>query len=230
MVGAGTKEGTLFISFYLAPTGPWSQGVTSVGLNLAQSIIDLYQSGETIDMKSFPNAIEALYPVDEYTQVAADLTASVGAATGQTISPLNATIADMYSGDVNFACSAELTALAIGGLQGSRKAYLYQFDITPSTDYLSKLGPTHAIEMAFVFGNFDELSKALSFQPWAAPTATEQALSKTIMDYWLNFARYLDPNDPNAKATDATNWPAAGCAADNYMLFGNNGAGEWVVR
>ena len=130
-----------------------------------------------------------------------------------------------------FTCSASLTAAAIvSAKQTTRNSYLYLFNHTPSNEILSLLGPTHTSEMPYIFGTFDKYAEEMSAgltKSWA-PTTYEIGLSNTMMDYWLNFARYQNPNGPNTKGTAST-WPAASCGdQNNFMVFGNKdtGAGE----
>lgn len=225
MVGSSLSEGTIFA------TGIFSEkmgnNVASVGLTTAKDIVDLYQSAQPIDTKSFPNVIDALYPVKDYVQMAANLSQYFAAILqGKMFSPTNATNAQLLFGDVMFTCSALLTSSVISNVATSRNAYLYLFNHTPSNPVLALLGPTHTSEMAYVFGTFDEYvtwATGGAVSQWA-PTPFEQAMSRSIMDYWLNFARYSNPN--GAKGGDATNveWPTAGCGSrNNFMVFGDKG-------
>ena len=200
--------------------------VASVGLTVAQGIVDLYQSAQPIDTKSFPYVMDALYPVKDYVQMAADLSQYFASY----LSPINATNAQLLFGDVMFACSALLTSSVISNVGTSRNAYLYLFNHTPSNPFLALLGPTHTSEMPYVFGTFDEYvawATGGAISQWA-PTPFEQAMSQSIMDYWLNFARYSNPNGAKRDA-NATNveWPTAGCGSENnFMVFGDKGPGE----
>lgn len=193
--------------------------VQQSGQMYAQAIIDMYRSGKKVGAQDF----DALYPLKNYEATTATLRKAFGASlTNNTVA-----VADMYGGDIQFSCSAQFAASAVAGLKSSRKAYLYLFDYTPSQPRMSLFGPTHSLDLAFVFGNFDDYTVDMSFgasQSWAA-TSFEQKLSNSVMDYWLNFVRY---SDPNTKSTDAK-WPAAGCGGDgktNFMVFGEDGPGE----
>ena len=66
--------------------------------------------------------------------------------------------------------------------------WVYQFD-WPSPALRGWLGATHAIEIPFVFGNFEQPSIAKF--AGAGPDAT--ALSRQMMSMWAHFARYGAP-------------------------------------
>ena len=69
--------------------------------------------------------------------------------------------------------------------------WVYQFD-WPSPALRGWLGATHAIEIPFVFGNF-ELPAIAKFAG-AGPDAT--TLSQRMMSMWAHFARYGEPPEP----------------------------------
>jgi para-nitrobenzyl esterase len=85
------------------------------------------------------------------------------------------------------------------------KAYLYQF--TRVAPPFSFLGSFHALEIAYVFGNLDA---KLNFQP------KDRELSKTIMAYWVQFARSGDPN-----RAGLPNWPAYDAKTDIHLELGD---------
>lgn len=66
--------------------------------------------------------------------------------------------------------------------------WVYQFD-WPSPALRGWLGATHAIEIPFVFGNFD--LPAIAKFAGAGPDATE--LSQQVMALWVHFARHGEP-------------------------------------
>ena len=180
-----------------------------------------------------PQDFNKLWPVKDYAEDAAKLNklfSTFGLALPtpyKTVEPFHVAFADMAYADLNYVCTAELTASAIAALGSSRKAYLYLFDYTPTEqEYYSLTGPIHTLEMAFLFGNFDEHVTFISggtSTKWT-PTAFEQKLSHTVMDYWLNFGRNLDPN---GKGSGQPRWPTAGCGNNtNYLTFNQNNAGE----
>ena len=69
-----------------------------------------------------------------------------------------------------------------------RNTWMYRFD-WPSPALRGWLGATHAIEIPFVFGNF-ELPSIAKFVG-AGPDAT--ALSQKMMALWAHFARHGHP-------------------------------------
>jgi para-nitrobenzyl esterase len=74
---------------------------------------------------------------------------------------------------------------------GKNPAYVYYFDHrTP----LTPDGATHGAEMQYVFGNFDPRQ--------GPPSAADIALSEKMMAYWVNFAKYGNPN-----GSGLPNWP-----------------------
>lgn len=229
MVGSSLREGNIFATDFVSGTSPWGTDVTAVGLTAAQSIIDLFQSGKTVDASSFQYVLDVLYPVKDYEKVAENLNVFFSPLLkGQTLSAINATTAQLAMGDLMFTCSASLTAAAIASAkQTTRNSYLYLFNHTPSNEILSLLGPTHTSEMPYIFGTFDKYAEEISSgltKSWV-PTTYEIGLSNTMMDYWLNFARYQNPNGPNTKGTAST-WPAASCGdQNNFMVFGNKDTG-----
>ena len=210
MVGASSMEWSLF--FY---PGPTETDVASAAKKWAQDIIDVYQSKKTVGTRDFAE----LYPLKEYAEVTAMLQYA-----NPEFSANDAAILDIRFGDTMFLCASLFTSSAIAA-QKSRKAYLYLFEHWPSIPgVLGLMGPTHASEIPYVFGNFDEYAQLAEEEAWT-PTAFEKQLSQTMMDYWLNFGRYLNPDNPSSKAT----WPVAGRGEKNdFMVFGADGAGRWV--
>lgn len=65
------------------------------------------------------------------------------------------------------------------------KAYLYQFTRHPPA--LRALGVFHSLELFYVFGNLE---------PMLRPDDVDRDLSRTMMSYWVQFARTGDPNRP----------------------------------
>jgi para-nitrobenzyl esterase len=87
----------------------------------------------------------------------------------------------------------------------SSKAFLYQFTRTAPPWRL--LGVFHASEIPYVFGNLDP---KLSFE------AQDRYLSRTMMSYWINFARSGDPNGEGLPK-----WPAYDVESDTHMELGD---------
>lgn len=125
---------------------------------------------------------------------------------------------DMYGSDLMFGCSAYFTAKALA-TRATTPAYLYLFTHKPSQPILSLIGATHTSEMPYIFGTFNDYSQGTYPIPivnrWT-PTAEERALSKTMMEYWLNFARTGVPS-----AAAAPGWPVARLARSTLSGFLN---------
>lgn len=80
-------------------------------------------------------------------------------------------------------------------------AYAYRFDRTPPGN---AFGATHACEIEYVFGTLEARAN-----PW---TPQDRALSDSIGDYWVNFARSGDPNGPGLP-----HWPCFEGATPSVM-------------
>jgi len=91
-------------------------------------------------------------------------------------------------------------------MTGSR-AWVFHFTRVPATRLAKTGGAHHGVDLAYVFGNLEEPG---------AYTDTDQALSRTVMGYWVNFAKSGDPNGPGLPA-----WPAFTENADAHMEFGD---------
>lgn len=84
--------------------------------------------------------------------------------------------------------------IKVGNLHSfiSTSTYLYVFNYqTEEGDYPDRLGCIHGEELPYVFGS--PLVGTMSHFPQNY-TKNEVILSETIMSYWLNFAKYGDPN------------------------------------
>ena len=209
IIGATSKEGTIF-----ATTMTALPAVQASGQMFAKMIIDNYGSGKEVGTHDFA----ALYPVKRYEEDAAKLQQVYG----PIMTPSVLAVTDMYYGDTQYVCSTQYTAAAIAAPGSSRKAYIYMLDQSSSNAFFSLFGATHTMELPYIFGTFQSYFAASSV--WT-PNAHELKLSQIMMDYWLNFARY---SNPNSKRTDVT-WPAAGCGEENnFITFGKDGAGESV--
>jgi carboxylesterase type B len=73
-------------------------------------------------------------------------------------------------------------------LARGRNTWMYQFD-WPSPALNGWLGATHAVEIPFVFGNFEQ--RATAKFVGAGPDAT--TLSQQIMNLWGHFVRFGEP-------------------------------------
>jgi para-nitrobenzyl esterase len=89
-------------------------------------------------------------------------------------------------------------------------SFLYLFDHGyPSADAAGLKG-FHASELPFVFGT---LAQTPPHWPKIPATATEEALSEAMLDYWSSFARNAEP-----RAANQADWPAYGTSSA-YMDF-----------
>ena len=113
----------------------------------------------------------ALYPVSDYD------------------TPWYALIA--VASDFNVTCEVRSTALAAANDHEQpvwRYLFTHRFQNDPD---LNALRAFHFAELFFVFGN---LQNILGTQ--YSPTQGEIDLSNRIMNYWIQFATYGDPNGP----------------------------------
>jgi len=87
--------------------------------------------------------------------------------------------------ELGFASSARFAAESMRNV-GS-KAYLYRFTKKPTDPMAASLGTFHGMEIMYVFGTNADLFRI-------DQSEEDLALSRTMMDYWTNFARTGDPN------------------------------------
>jgi len=93
--------------------------------------------------------------------------------------------------------------------------YAYLFNHQPS--FNSTGVPTcniddnvcHTTELPFVFHTADKIGGSF--------TQDEQQLSSTIIDYWTNFAAYLDPNSDLSVTKEQNRWPRFSRYQKNYL-------------
>jgi para-nitrobenzyl esterase len=86
-------------------------------------------------------------------------------------------------------------------------AYTYYFDREIPWPAHPEFGAFHGAELPYVFGTLDRLDR-----PW---TATDRALSGTMLGYWARFVKAGDPN-----GAGAPRWPAFDAAAQSTMRLG----------
>eukprot|EP00937_MAST-01D_sp_MAST-1D-sp2_P001151 g1151.t1 len=120
------------------------------------------------------------------------------------------------------------TAQSVAAAASARGLPSYRYLFRGTAPFpASLLGAFHSLDVAYVFGNFDQYIPGL---PWPAPTAAQSALSGRMMRRWLNFA--LSGGDPNsplrvAAATDAnanaSAWPHAGTDGGTYLSMSGSG-------
>lgn len=90
---------------------------------------------------------------------------------------------------------------------GHQPAYMYYFSRRAPGPQSAKLRAFHALEIAYVFGNF----------VWPFPWEdTDKKLSDAITSYWVNFAASGNPN-----GASLTKWPAYTAKDDQVLEFGD---------
>jgi len=94
---------------------------------------------------------------------------------------------------------------------GRNKAYLYYFDRRSPQ---APLGPSHAAEIDYVFGNLNSCKQCGSLSLSGAPRPSELVLSELIQSYWVNFAKNGDPNGPGLPV-----WPEVSRTAQEAMFL-----------
>jgi para-nitrobenzyl esterase len=97
------------------------------------------------------------------------------------------------------------------------RTFAYRFD-WPSPAMEGRLGACHAVEIPFAFGTVN-VSK-----PFSGSGPEADALSGTVMDAWLAFARTGDPSTPALK------WPAFNSARRSTMILDRDCRAEDLPR
>lgn len=96
------------------------------------------------------------------------------------------------------------------------RSYLYRFTRRPDTVLARRLGAHHGVDLAYVFGNMDELD---------GYDETDRELSEKMMAYWVNFARTGNPNGrglfywPGYKSKSDLNLEFSDTIHSNQNLF-----------
>lgn len=103
--------------------------------------------------------------------------------------------------DANFICTARRTARAMA--EYSEPVWLYHFTRVPFG--LREFGAFHGAELPYVFDTFDDV---VVYGP------ADEALSENIRDYWVQFARIGDPNDPGLLP-----WPRYEDQLEEYIVL-----------
>jgi len=94
---------------------------------------------------------------------------------------------------------------------GRNKAYLYYFDRRSPQ---AALGPSHAAEIGYVFGNLNSCKHCGSLSLSGSAGPAEMALSEVIQGYWVNFAKNGDPNGPGLPV-----WPEFSSTTQEAMFL-----------
>jgi len=101
-------------------------------------------------------------------------------------------------------------------------AYRFDWDEEPSVmgfDLSKALGAAHGLEIAFVFGNFDNGFASYLYRP----SPERDALSASMMSYWAEFARSGSPGrGRDGKEVEWTPWDTAGARS---ILFDTKSGG-----
>jgi para-nitrobenzyl esterase len=107
--------------------------------------------------------------------------------------PVYEAISVLVSRSMEFIC-VDLTASILSRHQESIYAYRFNWDDEPEPfDFLT--GGSHAIEIPFVFGNFDRDEKSKWRYAWSEDNRIErERLSETMMSYWAQFVYTGNPN------------------------------------
>jgi len=88
-------------------------------------------------------------------------------------------------------------------------AWLYEFSYVGEGRRASEPGASHSDDVAFVFG---DLGMRGRWRGEAPPTAADRRMAKTVMGYWVNFAKHGDPDGPGLPA-----WPRYERATDRLL-------------
>jgi para-nitrobenzyl esterase len=200
MVGSSTHEGHLLAGSFKFDGQTVDDFIWKLYNNIA------YQYGKAVPTTKKAEVIATahkMYPADP--KRAASLSASQFFGPNVTMTTDWLQKVDMDGSDVMLGCSAYFTAKALAG-RATTSAYLYLFNHAPSQPILKQLMATHTSEMPYVFGTFNAYSEGQYHGPgdnhWN-PTDDERNLSKTMMEYWLNFARTGMPS-----TSSLPEWPA----------------------
>ena len=101
---------------------------------------------------------------------------------------------------------------------GRSPAYLYLFSRVPPGATAERYGAYHTAEIFYVFGNLN-----LGKPPFEPPrighhpyVQIDRDLSKTMMSYWINFAKTGDPNGDGLPA-----WPEFSGEREELLEFGD---------
>jgi para-nitrobenzyl esterase len=122
---------------------------------------------------------------------------------------------------------ADMPAAAMAGTQDDVYVYRFDWDEEPTllgADLGVMLGAAHAFDIPFVFGHFDLGAEGNRlFTEENAPG--RQALAKTMMSYWAQFARSGAPErGTDGSLTEWTAWSARPNGA-RYMILDTEAGG-----
>lgn len=118
---------------------------------------------------------------------------------------------DQATNDIVGSCPVGAEA-ALTTAAGHR-AYVYLFNRSVPGKGEADLGAFHSLEIPYVFGTFH----ARTFN-WLPFSSTDFKLSKIVQAYWINFAKFGDPNGPGL-----THWTPWNTDKEPYMTFSSKG-------
>ena len=113
--------------------------------------------------------------------------------------------------DAALACPTYLGLLASAKYQP--EVYLYRFDYH-SQYWKRSLGAVHSLELPFVFDTTDRPPWSLMLKNRGGYEKEMKQLSRTMQDYWLNFAKTGNPN-----GRDLQKWPAFQPDKQQMLVF-----------
>ena len=161
--------------------------------------------------------LDSLYNnLEDYDKQAKDMTTFFSTTAKKTITKEQMML-DAMSGDASFVGNPQMIAQAL--VKGGRNPYVYQFSNVLSDKVLGLVGPGHAMDLGFIFGDLaghlSLIKQDFMFRKEKVTfTAAEEALADQVSEYWLNFARYLDPSPQGSKLPK---WSATGKGTPKWL-------------
>ena len=118
-------------------------------------------------------------------------------------------------GDLGFGAPAR--ALARMAIKKGEKAFLYHFTRTSKDTTGRFVKALHSTELPFVFGY--TVDKWVPYKRFNGINTNDAFLAQVMSDYWLNFAKYGNPNG-NAFNTKLQTWPVYETKTNSYLELG----------
>ena len=124
-------------------------------------------------------------------------------------------------GDASYVGNPQMVAGALG--RAGRRAFVYLFNNVVSDPVLKLIGPAHTMDLPFIYADLPShlgwvKNVALKRTEKATFTETEQVLASQVGQYWLNFARHLDPSPAGSPLPP---WPPT-TGSPAWMEFTND--------